>query len=152
MPKPEAPRGIVIRNGDGEVRTARGSVMHFKATAATSQGRFSLMDRTLPPNSLMPAAHRHPGNAEAFWVLEGEVTFHIENDQIRAMSNDFVLVPAAASHTFGNESDAPARLLVLHVPALDAYFSELEALWSGDTPPDHDSQIELMRKHGMEPA
>jgi hypothetical protein len=37
--------------------------------------------------------------------------------------------PRGAGHTFGNDGDEPARLLVLHAPAMDAYFAELDALW-----------------------
>ena len=40
-------------------------------------------------------------------------------------------MPRGAGHTFGNRSEEPARLLVLHAPAMDAYFAELDALWSG---------------------
>jgi hypothetical protein len=35
---------------------------------------------------------------------------------------------------------------------MDAYFEELQALWSGDIPPTYDAEMELMRRHGMEPA
>jgi hypothetical protein len=63
-----------------------------------------------------------------------------------------VLVPAGAAHTFGNTSDAAARLLVIHAPALDAYFAELDALWSGEQPPTPEQERALMSRHGMEPA
>ena len=52
-------------------REARGSEMWFKASAATTGGRFSLMERTLPPGGRMPPAHRHAGNDEAYFVLDG---------------------------------------------------------------------------------
>ena len=64
----------------------------------------------------------------------------------------FVLVPAGAAHTFGNRSDAPARLLVIHAPALDGYFAELEQLWGGDEAPTPEQERALMSRHGMEPA
>jgi hypothetical protein len=46
----------------------------------------------------------------------------------------------------------PARVLVLHAPAMDRYFRELQALWAGPTPPDRDAELGLMRRHGMTPA
>jgi hypothetical protein len=61
-------------------------------------------------------------------------------------------VPRGAAHTFGNDGDEPARLLVLHAPAADAYFVELEALWSRETPPTPDEERALMARHGMDPA
>ncbi len=49
-------------------------------------------------------------------------------------------------------SDESARLLVLHAPALDRYFADLERLWSSPIPPDRSTELDLMRRHGMEPA
>jgi hypothetical protein len=67
-------------------------------------------------------------------------------------SGTFVLVQAGEPHTFGNTGDEPARLLVLHAPALDGYFEELEQLWAAPAPPDRDTELELMRRHGMDPV
>jgi hypothetical protein len=35
---------------------------------------------------------------------------------------------------------------------MDPYFEELQVLWSGAVPPSREDEIELMRRHGMEPA
>jgi mannose-6-phosphate isomerase-like protein (cupin superfamily) len=138
--------------GEGQHRQARGSDMWFKATGATTAGRFSLMERTLPPGGRMPPPHRHVGNDEAYFVLEGEVEFRIGDEVFAATNGTFVLVPAGESHTFGNTTDLAARLLVLHAPALDGYFEELEHLWSTPTPPEPAEERALMTRFGMEPA
>jgi len=144
----------VIRLGprEGHHLEARGSDMWFKALSATTQGRFSLMERTLPPAGRTPPAHRHPDNDEAYYVLEGEVTFHVGEDVATGAAGTFVLVEAGETHTFGNEGAIPARLLIVHAPGLDAYFEELAALWSSKEPPSRDEELDLMRRHGMEPA
>jgi mannose-6-phosphate isomerase-like protein (cupin superfamily) len=130
---------------------ARGSQMWFKATAATTSGRFSLMERTLPPGGRMPPSHHHVGNDEAYFVLEGVVEFRIDGEVASGGPGTCVVVPPGASHTFGNTSAAPARLLVLHAPALDGYFVELAALWSGTSPPARADELALMQRHGMVP-
>jgi hypothetical protein len=43
-------------------------------------------------------------------------------------------------------------VLVLHAPALDGYFRELEQLWAGPEPPSRDQEQALMRRHGMRPV
>jgi mannose-6-phosphate isomerase-like protein (cupin superfamily) len=139
-------------SGEGLRREARGSEMWFKATAASTNGRFSLMERSLPPGGRMPPPHAHVGNDEAYFVLDGVVEFHIADEVFESGGGTFVLVPAGEAHTFGNTSSEPARLLVLHAPALDGYFEELEQLWALSEPPDRDAELELMRRHGMEPA
>ncbi len=61
-------------------------------------------------------------------------------------------MPRGAAHTFGNSGAEPARLLVLHAPAMDAYFEELHTLWSSGHSPSREAERELMGKYGMEPA
>ena len=101
--------------------------MAFKAIAAQTAGDFSLMERTVPPRGRRPLPHRHVNCSEAFWVLDGTITFILDGVEQRGGPDDFLLVPRGASHTFGNDGEEPARLLVLHAPAMDAYFAELDA-------------------------
>jgi mannose-6-phosphate isomerase-like protein (cupin superfamily) len=143
---------LVWEPGDGLRREARGSEMFFKATAAQTDGRFSLMERTLPPAGRMPPPHRHTGNDEAYFVLDGVVEFRIGDDVFEGRGGTFVLVAAGEAHTFGNTGSDPARLLVLHAPGLDGYFADLEKLWSTEEPPDREAELDLMRRHGMDPA
>jgi mannose-6-phosphate isomerase-like protein (cupin superfamily) len=142
----------IVPAGEGHTLTARGSVMAFKAVMAQTDGDFSLMERTLPPGGRMPSAHRHTNCSEAFFVLDGTITFWLGDEQFIGKHGDFLLVPRGAAHTFGNQADEPARLLVLHAPAADAYFEELNRLWAADTPPEREQEQELMRRYGMEPA
>ena len=142
----------IVPSGQGKVVTARGSVMAFKAIAAQTDADFSLMERTVPPRGRRPLPHRHVNCSEAFWVLDGTITFVLDGVAQQGRRDDFLLVPRGASHTFGNDGDEPARLLVLHAPAADAYFAELEALWSGETPPTPEQERALMARHGMEPG
>ena len=142
----------VFGPGEGHRQEARGSVMHFKARSATTSGRFSLMERTLPAGGRMPPPHVHVGCEEAYFVLDGRITFVLSGTERVAGPDTFVLVPGGTSHTFGNRSEEPARLLVLHSPALDGYFAELDALWSRAVPPTVDEERALMSRHGMQPA
>jgi len=146
-----APAGIVP-SGQGRLLTARGNLMAFKAVAAQTGGDFSLMERIVPPGARMPPPHRHVNCSEAFFVLDGTITFRLDDAELAGGAGDFLLVPRGAAHTFGNTGGEPARLLVLHAPAMDAYFSELHALWSGEQPPTTQAERELMSRYGMEPA
>jgi mannose-6-phosphate isomerase-like protein (cupin superfamily) len=142
----------IIPAGQGQIVAARGSVMAFKAVAARTGSDFSLMERTVPARGRRPLPHRHVNCSEAFWVLDGTITFVLDGVEQRGQRDDFLLVPRGAAHTFGNDGDETARLLVLHAPAMDAYFAELDALWSRDTPPVPAEERALMARYGMEPA
>jgi mannose-6-phosphate isomerase-like protein (cupin superfamily) len=142
----------IVPSGQGRLLTARGNVMAFKAGAAQTGGDFSLMERTVPPGARTPPAHRHVTCSEAFFVLAGTVTFWLDGTELAGGAGDFLLVPRGVGHTFGNRGSEPARLLVLHAPAMDAYFEELHQLWSGAQPPTREAERELMSRYGMEPA
>jgi mannose-6-phosphate isomerase-like protein (cupin superfamily) len=142
----------IVPSGQGHLLTARGNVMAFKAVAAQTGGDFSLMERTVPPGARMPPPHRHVNCSEAFFVLDGTVTFRLDEAELSGGAGDFLLVPRGAGHTFGNTSTEPARLLVLHAPAMDAYFEELHRLWAAGEAPPREAERELMSRYGMEPA
>lgn len=145
-------KAIAFEVGEGKVLSARGSTMFFKATHASTNGAFSFMERTLPPGGRKPPPHIHTNCEEAFYVLDGEIEFFLGDDTVIGRPGSFVHVPGGVSHTFGNAATAPSRLLIIHAPAMDAYFEELQALWSGQVSPSRENEIALMRRHGMEPG
>jgi hypothetical protein len=67
-----------------------------------------------------PHVHQH---TEAFYVLEGELTFEIgaERDTITIEAGGFVAVPAGVAHSFLTAGRRPARWLIIH--AVDGGFS-----------------------------
>ena len=125
--------------------------MAFKATGAQTGGAFSLMERNLPPGVRRPPAHRHGSCTEGYFVLDGIVEVELDGSPVAVAPGEFLLVPRGMGHTFGNNGPLEARLLVLHAPALDGYFEELQSLWSGQPPTKEDEQA-LMARFGMEPA
>jgi mannose-6-phosphate isomerase-like protein (cupin superfamily) len=131
---------------------ARGSVMFFKALAEQNDGDFSLMERTLPPGGRRPPPHRHTNCSEAYFVLDGLVSVIVEGVERVVGPEGFVLVPRGTAHTFGNSTEEEARLLVIHAPAMDAYFAGLHELWNREAPPSPDEERALMARFGMEPV
>lgn len=141
----------LIGPGEGQKRyTARGSVMFFKALAEQDDGDLSLMERTLPPGGRRPPPHRHTNCSEAYFVLDGRVSVVVEGEELTVGPEGFVLVPRGTAHTFGNAGDDEARLLVIHAPAMDAYFAGLHELWNRSEPPTPDEERALMARFGME--
>ncbi len=126
----------VLGRGEAVKRfTARGSVMFFKALAEQDGGDVSVMERTLPPGGRRPPPHRHTNCSEAYFVLDGLVSVVVEGEDLAIGPEGFLLVPRGTSHTFGNGGEVEARLLVIHAPAMDPYFSGLHELWPGPNLP-----------------
>jgi mannose-6-phosphate isomerase-like protein (cupin superfamily) len=143
----------ILRRGEAHKQyTARGSVMFFKALADQDDGDLSVMERTLPPAGRRPPPHRHTNCSEAYFVLDGLVSVVVEGEELTVGPEDFVLVPRGTGHTFGNAGEAEARLLVMHAPAMDAYFASLHELWARAEPPTPDEERALMARFGMEGA
>jgi len=143
-------RGIFLAPGQGPIYSARGSKMVFKALHETTRGAFSFMVRDLPAGNRRPQPHTHEG-PEGFYVLEGSIEFIVGGESRIGGPGFWALAPSGISHTFGNAGDSPARLLIIHSPAADAYFAELEALWK-DSTPTPEQERELMKRHGIEPT
>jgi len=142
---------VILGPGEGHAHyTARGSEMFFKAVAELDGGDLSLMERTLPPGGRRPPPHRHTNCSEAYFVLDGLVAVTVDDEDLAVGPEGFVLVPRGTRHTFGNAGESEARLLVIHAPAMDAYFAGLHDLWNRDQPPSPDEERALMARFGME--
>jgi quercetin dioxygenase-like cupin family protein len=59
------------------------------------------------------APHVHREHADAFYVLEGGMDFHVAGESVRAAAGWFVLSPPGVVHGFGPGS---ARMLNFHAP------------------------------------
>jgi quercetin dioxygenase-like cupin family protein len=64
-----------------------------------------------------PPLHAHARHAEAFFVLEGEMTLRLEDGEHRIGPDTWALVPPEVVHSVAVTGAEPARLLDLHVPA-----------------------------------
>jgi quercetin dioxygenase-like cupin family protein len=81
--------------------------------------------------------HFHKGHSDSFYVLEGEVEFHVGDEVVHGTPGTYVLAPPGVIHFFRNLSDKPARLFNLHTPGgFVEYRRELEALRTQGVEPD----------------
>ena len=105
-------RPIVVRPGEG----ARvGNVEFLARTRDTPRFTFGIIDfaagRLLEP-------HVHDDEDDAFYILEGELTFLLAGgEELAAPPGTFVLVPPGVEHGLRNDGDVPVRMLNLHAPA-----------------------------------
>jgi quercetin dioxygenase-like cupin family protein len=96
----------------GGVQLAFGRPM-FQIGATQGSTGLGLIDVTLDPGGGFPFPHVHEDLEEAFYVLEGEVEFLLDDTWVRGWSGCTVFVPAGCVHAFRNASARPARQLVI---------------------------------------
>ena len=101
------------------------------------------------PGERGPDPHIHKQHADAWYVLEGELTFGVGpagEELRRAQAGTHVLVPAGVIHTFRNDSSATARFLNIHAPSM-GFAESLRASrdgrqyrWDTFDPPEDDGR------------
>ena len=109
--------GVVSGPGDGE-RFDRGNRV---VTIKADLGQLSANEIEFDSTFEVPA-HRHEDHVDAFYVLEGEVEFTVEDEVVRAGPGTFVAAPPGTRHGFRNPGPGRARVLNVHAP--DAGFAD----------------------------
>ena len=104
-------RAVIVRPGEGH---HVGNVEFLARSADTARFNFGII--TKQPGE-GPPAHEHAEEDDAFYVLEGQLTLIVEDDELVADAGTFVLVPPGVRHTFANRSDTVARFVNVHAPA-----------------------------------
>ncbi len=100
-----------------------------------SGGAISAVENTLPAGWEGPPLHHHDFD-EAFYVLEGALTFQVGAERLTVGPGGLAFAPRGVVHTLANHSDAPARYLLLCTPAgFERHFARLGAKWTGEDPP-----------------
>ncbi len=70
-----------------------------------------------PGGGIAPPLHFHARHAECFFVLEGELTFRLEDREVVVSAGTWVHVPPDVVHTFSVTGDSQAHFLDIHVPS-----------------------------------
>jgi quercetin dioxygenase-like cupin family protein len=111
--------------GEGLTIAVVGDVYRFLAMGEDTNARYALWEAIVPPGG-GPPPHVHSREEEGFYVLEGEIIFHVGDQRLAAGAGMFVNMPVGMLHAFKNESDRPARMLISVAPAgLEQMFFEV---------------------------
>jgi quercetin dioxygenase-like cupin family protein len=107
-----------------------GDGIHYLATTDTTRGEFGLYRVVMGPKAGGPKTHFHRTISESFFILNGTVRLFNGEKWIDAREGDFLHVPQGGLHAFGNDSDAPAEMLLLFTPGAprEQYFEKLSQL------------------------
>lgn len=99
---------------------------YVKVSAHVSDGHFTLMEDNLKSTFAL-GLHRHDHHAETFYILEGDLDFHVDGDWITAGPGSCLHIPPGVPHAcVVNEASVAARMLMIFQPAgFDLYLAEL---------------------------
>ncbi len=115
-------RVAVCRSGEGDAFWALGSLFERLVGAEHTGGGLGAMLVTQPPGTATPT-HVHSREAEAWFVLDGTVTYRAGSELTTLGEGDFIYLPSGVPHAFRVGGARPVRYLALSFPGalLDLY-------------------------------
>lgn len=108
-------RAVVQRPGTGRGTWAMGSLFEHLLESPRDSAGLGVALVTQPPGSATPL-HRHTHEAEAFYLLEGRMSYRAGEETHELDEGCFMYLPAGLPHAFRIRGDRPARFLALTAP------------------------------------
>ena len=143
---------VVRRTDEVRVIFGAGDEYRYLATGDDTDGEYFLVEASVPPGG-GPPFHIQTREEEAFYILEGELSFYGDAGEVVAGPGTYLNIPKGAKHRFRNNGDTTARMLFFFTPAgIEGLFDELGKL---EVPAgDFASVIKLLnvagKKYGVE--
>jgi quercetin dioxygenase-like cupin family protein len=145
-----------IRAGEGEARWWFAALAEIKACAADTDGQLTIVEVTEPPGAQAPL-HVHHREDEGFWILDGDVTFHVGDVEIEARAGDFAWGPRDVPHRYTVGPDG-CRMLFILTPAgfeglvrdMSEPAAERTIPPASDEAPDMESVARVAQAYGCE--
>jgi quercetin dioxygenase-like cupin family protein len=147
----------VCTAGQGPATWAMGSLFERLAAAGQTGGALDVAVVTQPPGLATPT-HVHTREAEAWFVLDGTLTYRAGDRLADLAAGDFIYLPRNVPHAFRITGERPARCLTLALPGplLDLYdqvgtpASERRLPDGGISPADISRWLELAPAYGLQ--
>jgi quercetin dioxygenase-like cupin family protein len=119
----DAASSVIVRTpGESPATWAMGSLFEHLGSGSDTGGAFAVSLVTQPPGIATPL-HVHTNEAEAFYILDGTLTYRAGEDLHHLSQGSFIYLPLGVPHAFRITGDEPARLLAIVAPGglMDLY-------------------------------
>jgi quercetin dioxygenase-like cupin family protein len=153
---PTAAYPYVTQNTTAPAYWNVGILWAMLATGDQTAGSYSLMEEWCPKDS-GPTPHYHDQD-EAFYIIEGTITYMANGQQMQATTGGFVSIPKGTVHSFRVDSET-AHILNFYAPA---GFEEIILALAEPAPtrtippkdyqgpwPDRSKVLTVFQQHGM---
>jgi quercetin dioxygenase-like cupin family protein len=130
-----------------------GWLLTFLAIGEETRGQFALMEQVARKGNV-PPRHIHHREDETFYVVEGEMTFFVGDETIKATPGSMVFAPRDVAHSFTIDSEQ-VRMLVMVAPAgAEGFFKECSVPASAMTlpPPAETPYSEIQKMMALAPS
>ena len=131
---------------EGRTIAVVGDIYRFMATGDETHGKYPMWEAIVPPGG-GPPPHVHSLEEESFFILEGEIMLQVGDERIVAKAGTFANMPVGSLHSFKNDSDEVARMIITVAPAgLERMFFEVgqPVALGNQAPPPSTAEIEKL--------
>ncbi|MDR3544524.1 MAG: cupin domain-containing protein, partial [Candidatus Limnocylindrales bacterium] len=130
-----AARLTVVRPGEGRTGgLAPGVAVVFKIDGADSGGALSIVEHPFAVGALVPP-HIHHREDEFSVVLEGEIGFRSNDQEVVLGPGGYIVKPRGEVHAMWNAGSTPARMIEVISPAgFEGFFRELSDMTAVGAP------------------
>ncbi len=147
----------IIKPEGGKHIAIAGDINSILVSKEDTGGNYSVVEAKVFPNG-GPVPHIQTREHEGFYVLEGEITFTVDRNEVVAKTGTFVNVPPNVTHSFKNKTNNLAKMLIILAPGgMENLFVEVGDEVTDPTvqpPPMSDSQMkkfaDLVSDYGVE--
>jgi mannose-6-phosphate isomerase-like protein (cupin superfamily) len=108
----------MIRSGDTIEHAASGARLVFRATAAETHGRATVVELVLEPNGYRPRLHAHPRQRQRVEVLAGSAGVQDGRRHAVVGAGARLTFAPGTAHRIWNAGDDPLELVVETTPSL----------------------------------
>ena len=144
------PKAVAVNTKDIEAFSYDAGKVKFIATSEDTNGVFAVLEVTELPG-YKTSWHRHNHTEETFYVLEGVLTFKINDQVAEYPAGSYVWVPHGTPHGQGNFSKNPVRFILTVTPGgYDHRFRERIELYKTTKPGDPDFQKKRVESRGKD--
>jgi quercetin dioxygenase-like cupin family protein len=128
----DAQPGFAVPKGQGRPIWYAGNLMEFKLDRQGSQGQLTFIE-VIFRRGEEPPVHVHHREDELYYVLDGELTFYVGDQEFDASPGTLIFLPRDVPHALvvkgpaRGDGSAQARLILQWFPAnrLEEYFQEM---------------------------
>lgn len=111
-----------------------GNKVSFLVNGEDTNGRYATI-LSEERKGFEPPPHVHTKEDETFYVLEGEITYHIGDTKVLAVPGTYVYAPRGISHTFKVNTETAKVLLTVYPSGFEKFMKELSMPLPDQLPP-----------------
>jgi mannose-6-phosphate isomerase-like protein (cupin superfamily) len=143
MSRPETSTAVVRGADEGEAFNILNSLAIVKAAGEETNGSFGLVEQRSMSGHATPL-HVHRSDDELFYVLEGQLTYHVDDEEFVADPDTTVFAPRGVPHAFRVDEDG-SRWLDFRTGGKEQFFADVGSPVDGYEVPPADPPTDEMQ-------